>query len=120
MKRFALLALLTALPALAQQNFVVVFADDLGYGDIGAFGHPTIATPNLDRMAAEGQKWTQFYAADNVCTPSRAGLLTGRYLRFGDDIPLANLFATLVGRFDAEAEAPSFADSTAELSGVLA
>ena len=55
-------------------NFVVVFCDDLGYGDIGSFGHPLIQTPNIDRMAVEGQKWTQFYVADPVCTPSRAGL----------------------------------------------
>jgi arylsulfatase A len=60
-------------------NFVVIFCDDLGYGDLGTFGNPTIHTPHLDRMAAEGQKWTQFYSADPVCTPSRAGLLTGRY-----------------------------------------
>ena len=60
-------------------NFVVVFCDDLGYGDIGTFGHPIIQTPNIDRMAVEGQKWTQFYVADPVCTPSRAALLTGRY-----------------------------------------
>jgi arylsulfatase A-like enzyme len=60
-------------------NFVVIFADDMGYGDLGAFGHPMFRTPNLDRMAAEGQKWTQFYVAASVCTPSRAALLTGRY-----------------------------------------
>ncbi len=78
MKRLALVFALCALPALAQQNFVVIFADDLGWGDIGPFGHPTINTPNLDRMAAEGQKWTQFYVASSVCTPSRAGLITGR------------------------------------------
>lgn len=59
-------------------NFVIIFADDLGYGDLGVFGHPTIKTPHLDRMAHEGQKWTNFYAAASVCTPSRAGLLTGR------------------------------------------
>jgi len=59
-------------------NVVIIFADDLGYGDIGVYGHPTINTPHLDRMAAEGQKWTNFYVAASVCTPSRAGLLTGR------------------------------------------
>jgi len=60
-------------------NFVVIFTDDLGYGDLSCFGNPTIQTPHLDRMAYEGQKWTQFYVADPVCTPSRAGLMTGRY-----------------------------------------
>lgn len=59
-------------------NFIVIFADDMGYGDIGVFGHPSIRTPNLDKMAVEGQKWTNFYVAAPVCTPSRAGLLTGR------------------------------------------
>lgn len=60
-------------------NFVIIYADDLGYGDLSIFGNPTIKTPNLDKMAMEGQKWTQFYVADPVCTPSRAGLMTGRY-----------------------------------------
>lgn len=68
----------SASSAETKPNIVVIFADDLGYGDLGAFGHPTIQTPNLDRMAAEGQKWTSFYAAAPVCTPSRAALLTGR------------------------------------------
>ena len=49
-------------------NLVVVFCDDLGWGDLGCFGNPTIRTPHLDRMAAEGQKWTQFYVASPVCT----------------------------------------------------
>ena len=59
-------------------NFVVIFADDLGYGDLSCYGHPTLHTPNLDRMAAEGMRMTQFYSAASVCTPSRAALLTGR------------------------------------------
>lgn len=60
-------------------NIIVIFADDMGYGDMSNNGHPTIRTPNLDRMAYEGQKWTSFYVPASVCTPSRAGLLTGRY-----------------------------------------
>lgn len=59
-------------------NLVIIFADDMGYGDLNVYGNPTIRTPNLDRMAQQGQKWTQFYVAASVCTPSRAGLLTGR------------------------------------------
>ena len=60
-------------------NVVLILCDDLGYGDLGAFGNGMIRTPNIDRMAAEGAKLTTFYASANVCTPSRAGLMTGRY-----------------------------------------
>jgi arylsulfatase A len=61
-----------------QPNIVVILCDDLGYGDLSTFGHPIIKTPNLDQMAEEGIKFTNFYSAAPVCSPSRAGLLTGR------------------------------------------
>lgn len=60
-------------------NIVILFADDLGYGDLSSYGHPTISTPNLDRMADEGIRLTSFYAAAPVCSASRAALMTGRY-----------------------------------------
>jgi arylsulfatase A len=60
-------------------NLIIIYADDLGWGDLACYGHPTIRTPNLDRMAAEGMRFTNFYSAAEVCTPSRAALLTGRY-----------------------------------------
>src|ERR1044071_9531349 len=75
---FALALSLCAHAAAKPPNIVIIYADDLGYGDLGCYGHPTIRTPNIDRMAAEGMKFTSFYAAAEVCTPSRAALLTGR------------------------------------------
>jgi arylsulfatase A len=87
------LALLACLNGHAAEppNIVIIFADDMGYGDLGVYGHPTIRTPNLDQMAAEGMRFTQFYSAASVCTPSRAALLTGR-------LPVRNGMASDVTR----------------------
>lgn len=83
------LLLLTLVPALADMqnllnageprpNIVIVLCDDLGFGDLGANGHPHIQTPNLDKLAATGFRFTNFYSAAPVCSPSRVGLMTGR------------------------------------------
>ncbi len=60
-------------------NIIIVYLDDLGYGDLGCFGSQAINTPNLDKMAEEGVKFTNYYSVASICAPSRAGLLTGRY-----------------------------------------
>ena len=59
-------------------NILLIYVDDLGYGDLGSFGHPVIRTPNIDRLAQEGMTLTNYYAPSALCSPSRAGLLTGR------------------------------------------
>ncbi|MEO8498744.1 MAG: sulfatase [Planctomycetota bacterium] len=65
----------------AKPNIVVLFCDNLGYGDVGCFGSTKHRTPHIDRMAAEGMRMTSFYSASGVCTPSRAALMTGCYPR---------------------------------------
>ncbi|TPE43936.1 arylsulfatase [Pontibacter mangrovi] len=79
--------------AATQPNIVFILADDLGYGDIGPYGQTKILTPNLDRMAAQGRRYTQFYAGSTVCAPSRAALMTGQhtghtYIRGNGEVPL--------------------------------
>ena len=64
--------------AAERPNIVIMLADDLGYGDLSCYGHDYIRTPNIDRLAGQGWRCTQFYAAAPMCSPSRAGLLTGR------------------------------------------
>ena len=75
----AAFAIVLALPAMAKPNLIVIFIDDMGYGDIGPFGSKKNDTPHLDRMAREGMKLTSFYVASPVCSPSRAALMTGSY-----------------------------------------
>src|SRR6266700_633438 len=58
-------------------NIIFILADDLGYGDLGCYGQTKIKTPNIDRLAAEGLRFTQCYAVTTVCAPSRAALMTG-------------------------------------------
>lgn len=71
----------TFLPALSQErpNIVIIIADDLGYGDVSAYGQTTIHTPNIDRLAHEGLSFTDGHATSATSTPSRYGLLTGMY-----------------------------------------
>ncbi len=65
--------------AATQPNILLIYVDDLGYGDLGSYGHPVIKTPNIDALANGGLRLTNYYAPSALCSPSRAGLLTGRY-----------------------------------------
>ena len=82
----AMLMLLAAVPLSAQQanrepgpNVVLIITDDVGYGDLGSYGAPDIKTPNIDRLAREGVRFTDFYSNGAVCTPTRTALVSGRY-----------------------------------------
>ncbi len=63
----------------APPNIILIFVDDMGYGDLACYGNPKTKTPNIDRLAAEGQRWTSFYSSGATCVPSRRGLMTGRH-----------------------------------------
>ena len=64
---------------LGPPNVVIILADDMGWGDLGSYGNRTIRTPNIDRLASEGARFTSFYVPTPICSASRAGLLTGRF-----------------------------------------
>ena len=99
MRRFFLLAAICAVAiasphaqpaAPARPNIVLIITDDVGYGDIGSYGAPDIKTPNIDGLAKAGVRFTQFYANGSSCTPTRAGLISGRYQqRFAIERPLS-------------------------------
>lgn len=81
-------------------NIVIIMADDLGYGDLGSYGNTVVRTPHLDQLAQDGVRMTHFYASHSFCSPSRAGLLTGRYpLRTGITFPIQPADDTFRRRF---------------------
>ena len=73
----AALFLSAASPAAAKPNIIYIMVDDLGYGDLGCYGQKRIKTPNIDKLAKQGMKFSQFYAGSTVCAPSRCVLMTG-------------------------------------------
>lgn len=81
-------------------NIIYIMADDLGYGDLGCYGQKKLPTPNIDKMASEGLRFTQFYAGSTVCAPSRCALMTGKhmgnaYIRGNTELPLRETDTTL-------------------------
>lgn len=90
------IASLHAQPAsLPRPNIVLIITDDLGYGDLGSYGSPDIRTPNIDSLVKAGVRFTQFYSNGSSCTPTRAGLISGRYQqRFAMERPLSHASTT--------------------------
>ena len=87
----AIVASLRAQPTAPRPNIVLIITDDVGYGDLGSYGAPDIKTPNIDSLAKAGVRFTQFYANGSSCTPTRAGLISGRYQqRFALEGPLGH------------------------------
>ena len=98
LKHLALLSLFAAAGLIArsdQPNVIFILADDLGIGDVGAFGQETIPTPRIDDMAAEGMKFTSFYSSAAVCAPARGSLMTGKHT--GQNTNRGNLWVDGVG-----------------------
>src|SRR5690606_1740059 len=78
-------------PRAARPNVVLIITDDLGWGDLGSYGATDVRTPNLDNLARDGLRLTDFYSNGVTCSPTRAGLMTGRYQqRYGIEAPLSN------------------------------
>ena len=73
------LCLATSSAQQSKPNIIYIYADDLGYGELGSYGQTKIKTPNLDRMAKEGMRFTQHYSSAPVCAPSRCMLMTGKH-----------------------------------------
>jgi arylsulfatase A-like enzyme len=72
-------ALIRQAEAAALPNIVLIFVDDMGYGDLGCYGNSLNKTPHIDQLASEGQQWMSFYSSGATCVPSRRGLMTGRH-----------------------------------------
>ena len=100
-------------------NLIIILADDLGYGDLAAYGSQAIRTPNIDRLAQQGVRFTEFYASASICSPSRAGLLTGRYpvrtgvsyIIFDSEISFAHRMNLALTRFATRLGMSEFHDS---------
>ena len=121
------LALATRLPAQAaaqaptRPNIVLILMDDLGYGDIGSYGVPDAKTPNIDRLAREGVKLSDFYANGATCSPTRTGFITGRYQqRYGIEWPLGSMAGDSArGVLPSETSLPRLLKSAGYATGLI-